>query len=60
MRVILGDQSVVITKLFNLVFEEADLWVRVFSGSSENSVSRCGLGKLLCLHVLFLWEQERD
>ena len=35
---ILGDQSVVITKVLILVFEEADLRVRVVSGSSENSV----------------------
>ena len=37
-RVILGDQSVVITKVLILVFEEADLWVRVVSSSSESSV----------------------
>ena len=37
-RVILGDQSVVITKVFIFVFEEADLRVRIVLGSSENSV----------------------
>jgi len=37
-RVILGDQSVVITKVFFLVFEEADLRVRVVPSSSESSV----------------------
>ena len=35
---ILGDQSVVITKVPSLYFEEADLRVRVVSGSSVNSV----------------------
>ena len=38
MRVFLGDQSVVITKVFILVFEEANLRVRVVSSSSESSV----------------------
>ena len=38
MRVVLGDQSVVITKVFYFVFEEADLRVRVVSSSSESSV----------------------
>ena len=37
-RVVLGDQSVVITKVFIICFEEADLQVRVVSGSSENSL----------------------
>jgi len=37
-RVILGDQSVVITKVLILVFEEADLRVRGVSSSSENSL----------------------
>ena len=35
---ILGDQSVVITKLLFLYFEEVDGCVRGVSGSSENSV----------------------
>ena len=35
---ILGDQSVVITKVPSLYFEEADGCVRGVSGSSENSV----------------------
>ena len=38
MRVVLGDQSVVITKVFFLVFEEADLRVHVVSSFSESSV----------------------
>ena len=38
MRLFLGDQSVVITKDFFLCFEEADVCVRVVSGSSGNSV----------------------
>ena len=38
MRVVLGDQSVVITKVFKFIFEEADLRVRVVSSSSESSV----------------------
>ena len=38
MRVILGDQSVVITKILILVYEEADLRVRGVSSSSESSV----------------------
>jgi len=42
------------------VFEEANLWVRVMTSSRESSVKRCGLGKLVCLRVLFLQEQERD
>jgi len=50
----LGDQSVVITKLFFIVFEEADLWVRGVSSSSESSLQRCGLGKLACLRVFVL------
>ena len=37
-RLFLGDQSVVITKVFHFVFEETDLRVRVVSGSSANSV----------------------
>ena len=37
-RVILGDQSVVITKVLILVFEEADLRVRGVSSSSESSL----------------------
>ena len=37
-RLCLGDQSVVITKVFFLVFEEADLRVRGVSSSSESSV----------------------
>ena len=48
-RLFLGDQSVVITKVFYFVFEEADLRVCVVSSSSESSVQRCGLGKLACL-----------
>ena len=52
MRVILGDQSVVITKVLILVFEEADVCVRVVSGSSENSVfevrSRRACGLAVC------------
>ena len=38
MRVFLGDQSVVITKVLIFVFEEADLRVRVVSSSSESSM----------------------
>ena len=38
MRMFLGDQSVVFTKDFFLCFEEADVCVRVVSGSSVNSV----------------------
>ena len=37
-RVILGDQSVLITKCSILVFEEADLLVCGVSSSSESSV----------------------
>ena len=37
-RLFLGDQRVEITKVFYFVFEEANLWVRVVSSSSENSV----------------------
>ena len=37
-RVFLGDQSVEITKVFYLVFEEANLQVRVVSSSSGSSV----------------------
>ena len=53
-RVILGDQSVVITKVFILCFEEVDLRVRGVSSSSESSVEGCGLGKLACLRVFVL------
>ena len=35
-KIILGDQSVVITKVFYFVFEEADLRVRIFLSSSVN------------------------
>ena len=38
MRLFLGDQSVVITKDFILCFEEADVCIRIISGSSGNSV----------------------
>ena len=38
MRLFLGDQSVVITKDFILFFEEANMCVRIVSGSSEDSV----------------------
>ena len=38
MRLFLGDQSVVITKDFFPYFEEADVCVRIVSGSSGNSV----------------------
>ena len=38
MRVFVGDQSVEITKVFNLVFEEANLQVRVVSSSCGSSV----------------------
>ena len=38
MRVVLGDQSVVITKVFEFAFEEADLQVHVVLSSSERSV----------------------
>ena len=38
MRVVLGDQSVVITKVFYFVFEEANLWVRVVSSSCGSLV----------------------
>ena len=37
-RLFLGDQSVEITKVFILVFEEAELRVRVVSSSSGSSV----------------------
>ena len=37
-RVFLGDQSVEITKVFHLVFEEANLRVRVVSSSCGGSV----------------------
>ena len=37
-RVFLGDQSVEITKLFIIVFEEGNLRVRVVSSSSGSSV----------------------
>ena len=60
MRVFLGDQSVEITEVFHLVFEDANLRVRVVSSSCGSSVYSCGLGKLGCLRVLFLREQERD
>ena len=53
-RLFLGDQSVVITKVFYFVFEEEDLRVCVVSSSSESSVQRCGLGKLACLRVFVL------
>jgi len=36
--VILDDQSVVITKVLILIFEEADLRVHGISSSSENSL----------------------
>ena len=36
MRVFLSDQSVEITKEFTLVFEEANLWVRLVSSSCGN------------------------
>ena len=51
---VLADQSVVITKVFYFVFEAADLRVRVVSSSSESSVLRCGLGKLVCLRCVVL------
>ena len=54
MRVIIGDQSVVITKVFILVFEEADLRVHVVASSSESLATRCGLGKLVCLQCVVL------
>ena len=38
MRLFLGDQSVVITKDFILYFEEADVCVRIVSGSNVNSM----------------------
>ena len=38
MRLFLGDQRVVITKDFFLCFEEADVCVRIVSGSSGNSM----------------------
>ena len=38
MRAFIGDQSVVITKDFILCFEEADMCVRIVSGSSGNSM----------------------
>ena len=38
MILFLGDQSVVITKDLFLCFEEADVCVRIVSGSSGNSV----------------------
>ena len=40
--------------VLHLVFEEADLRVRVVSSSSESSEWRCGLGKLACLRVFVL------
>ena len=54
MRVLLGDQSVEITKVFYLLFEEANLRVPVVSSSYGSSVYRCGLGKLVCLRVFVL------
>ena len=41
-------------KVFILVFKEVNLWVRVVSSSSESSVLRCGLGKLVCLRCVVL------
>ena len=40
MRLFLGDQSVVITKVFICSFEEADGCVRIVSGPSGDSVFR--------------------
>ena len=54
MRVFLGDQIVWITKCFIIVFEEANLWVRIVSSSCVSSVQRCDLGKLVCLRVFVL------
>ena len=51
---VLGDQSVEITKVFNLVFEEANLRVCIVSSSCGSSVWRCGLGKQVCLRVFVL------
>ena len=41
-----------------LVFEEADLWVRIVSSSSESSVKRCGLGKLVGLRCVLAKTRE--
>jgi len=48
-------------QVFIIVFEEADLRVRVVSGSSENSVFEVRPRQACILAVcLFLREQERD
>ena len=44
--------------MFYFVFEEADLRVRVVSSSSESSVLRCDLGKLVCLRCVLAGMSE--
>ena len=60
MRVFLGDQSVVIIKVFYFVFEEADLGFALFRVLVRTRCRGAASASLRTCVCLFLREQERD
>ena len=58
MRLFLGDQSVVITKVLILIFEKADVCVHIVSGSSGNSVFEVRPQRASGLAVCFAGKRE--